>query len=162
MPLTLRDDPRRSDRGANFLRVIARLGPGVSLSQAKTDLDSIARQLRETYPTENARKIGVSIYPLHAEIVRDYQSILWALFAAVGVLLAIGCGNLANLLLVRAAGRQTEFAIRLSLGASLRGWRGSSCANRACSRRREASPERCWHGPACLPGERGVRRTSRN
>ena len=118
VPLTLRDDPRRSDRGANFLRVIARLGPGVSLSQAKTDLDSIARQLRETYPTENARKIGVSMYPLHAEIVRDYQSILWALFAAVGVLLAIGCGNLANLLLVRAAGRQTEFAIRLSLGAS--------------------------------------------
>ena len=50
--------------------------------------------------------------------MRDYQSILWALFAAVGVLLAIGCGNLANLLLVRAAGRQTEFAIRLSLGAS--------------------------------------------
>ena len=118
VPLALRDDPRRSDRGANFLRVIARLGPGVSLSQAKTDLDSIARQLRERYPTENARKTGVSLYPLHAEIVRDYQSILWALFAAVGVLLAIGCGNLANLLLVRAAGRQTEFAIRLSLGAS--------------------------------------------
>ena len=40
MPLTLRDDPRRQDRGANFLRLVARLGPGVSLSQAKADLDA--------------------------------------------------------------------------------------------------------------------------
>ena len=50
--------------------------------------------------------------------MRDYRSVLWTLFAAVGVLLAVGCGNLANLLLLRTAGRQAEFAIRLSLGAS--------------------------------------------
>ena len=52
--------------------------------------------------------------------MRDYRSILWTLFAAVGVLLAVGCGNLANLLLLHTAGRQAEFAIRLSLGASRR------------------------------------------
>ena len=118
VPLTTANDSRRSDRGANFLRVVARLAPGVTLAQAKTQLDGIARRLQHDYPEENARKIGISLYTLHAEIVRDYRTILWTLFASVGVLLAAGCGNLANLLLVRAADRQTEFAVRLSLGAS--------------------------------------------
>ena len=118
VPLTTANDPRRSDRGANFLRVVARLAPGVSLAHAKAQLDGIARRLQHDYPEENARKIGISLYTLHAEIVRDYRTILWTLFASVGVLLAAGCGNLANLLLVRAADRQTEFAVRLSLGAS--------------------------------------------
>jgi predicted permease len=90
----------------------------VSLRQAKADLDAIARRLQRQYPAENARKTGISLYPLHTEIVRDYRNILWTLFAAVGALLAVGCGNLANLLLVRTFGRQAEFAVRLSLGAS--------------------------------------------
>jgi putative ABC transport system permease protein len=118
VPLSLRSDPRRSDRGANFLRVVARLSTGVTLEQAKKDLDVIAHRLQQLYPNENARKTGVSLYPLHTEIVRDYRTILWTLFAAVGVLLAVGCGNLANLLLVRTAGRRTEFAVRLSFGAT--------------------------------------------
>jgi predicted permease len=118
VPISLRNDPRRTDRGANFLRVLARLGHGVTVPQAKADLETIAHRLQRLYPTENARKTGVTLYPLHTEIVRDYRNILWTLFASVGVLLAIGCGNLANLLLVRTAGRQTEFAVRLSLGAS--------------------------------------------
>jgi putative ABC transport system permease protein len=118
VPLTTANDPRRSDRGANFLRVVARLAPGVTLAQAKAQLDGIARRLQRDYPEENARKIGISLYALHDEIVRDYRTILWTLFASVGVLLAAGCGNLANLLLVRAADRQAEFAVRLSLGAS--------------------------------------------
>ena len=118
VPLSLRNDPRRADRGANFLRVLARLAPGITIQQAKADLDGIAHRLQARYPAENARKTGISLYPLHAEIVRDYRGMLWMLFGAVGVLLAVGCGNLANLLLVRSAGRQTEFAVRLSLGAS--------------------------------------------
>jgi len=118
VPLTLASDPRRSDRGANFLRVIARLAPGRSLAQAKAELDGIAHRLQQQYPVDNARKIGVSLYPLHAEIVRDYSAILWTLFASVGVLLAVGCGNLANLLLVRNVGRRGEFATRLSIGAT--------------------------------------------
>ena len=118
VPVTLQSDPRRADRGANFLRVVARLAAGVTLAQAEADLDAIAQRLQRQYPRENARKIGISLYPLHTEIVRDYRGMLWTLFASVGVLLLVGCVNLANLLLVRATGRQTEFAIRNSLGAS--------------------------------------------
>jgi len=118
VPATLRADPRRGDRGANFLRVVARLRPGLSLAAAKADLDAIAARLQRSYPVEDSRKIGVNLYPLHTEIVRDYQQILWTLFAAVLLFLAIGCGNLANLLFVRSVARGPEFALRTSLGAS--------------------------------------------
>ena len=118
MPLPLAADPRRGDRGANFLRVVARLRPDVSILTAKADLDRIADRLRRTYPDDDARKIGVNLYPLHAEIVSDYRQILWSLLAAVGALVAVGCGNLANLVLARNTGRAFELALRLSLGAS--------------------------------------------
>src|SRR5205823_2108416 len=74
--------------------------------------------LQRQFPIDDARKTGVNLYPLHAEIVSDYRQMLWTLLAAVAVLLAIGCGNLANLLLVRASARSAELALRLSLGAS--------------------------------------------
>jgi putative ABC transport system permease protein len=118
VPLALAADPRRADRGANFLRVVARLGPAVTVAQATADLDAIAQRLQRLYPDDDARKTGISLYPLHAEIVRDYRAMLWTLFASVGVLLLVGCVNLASLLLVRAAGRRVELAVRLSLGAS--------------------------------------------
>jgi putative ABC transport system permease protein len=117
-PLVLRDDPRRTDRGANFLRVVARVKAGTTIAQAKADLDTVARRLQKDFPDEDARKTGISLYGLQSEIVADYQQILWTLLAAVGVLLAVGCGNLANLLLVRSIGRRSELALRASLGAS--------------------------------------------
>jgi putative ABC transport system permease protein len=61
VPVTLRSDPRRADRGSNFLRVVARLAPGATVGQAKADLDSIAHRLQRLYPTENARKTGISL-----------------------------------------------------------------------------------------------------
>ena len=68
VPINLRSDPRRMDRGANFLRVLARLGDGITIQRAKADLDAIAHRLQIQYPNENARKTGVSLYPLHTEI----------------------------------------------------------------------------------------------
>ena len=118
VPITLQSDPRRTDRGANFLRVVARLAPAVTMARASADLNAIAKRLQTLYPNENARKTGISLYPLQTEIVRDYGSMLWTLFGSVGVLLLVGCVNLASLLLVRAAGRRTEFVVRTSLGAS--------------------------------------------
>ena len=118
VPLALRDDARRANRGANFVRVVARLKPGVAIAAAKADLDETARRLQRQFPIDDARKIGISLYALQGEIVRDYARLLWTLFGAVGVLLLVGCGNLANLLLVRASGRRPELALRVSLGAS--------------------------------------------
>jgi putative ABC transport system permease protein len=118
VPLTLASDPRRADRGANFLRVIARLAPGVSVREAKANLDAIAHRLQQQYPDDDARKTGLSLYPLHGEIVRDYRTVLWTLLGAVSLLLTVGCINLATLLLVGATSRRTEFLVRLSLGAS--------------------------------------------
>lgn len=118
VPTALRNDPRRTDRGANFLRVIARLKPGVTVVEAKADLDAIARRLQRDFPDDDARKTGVSLYPLQSEIVGDYQTIVWMLFASVAILLAVSCGNLANLVLVRAVRRRSELALRASLGAS--------------------------------------------
>src|SRR5262249_1466243 len=142
-----RDDPRRSDRGANFLRVVARLKPGVTVAQAKTDLDATAHRLQRQFPIDDARKTGVNLYPLHAEIVSDYRQILWTLFAAVVVLVAIGCGNLANLLLVRTSARGAELALRVSLGASRRRAaqplvRWGAAAARAAARARGGSARR--------------------
>jgi putative ABC transport system permease protein len=118
VPLVLHSDARRHNRGANFLRVVARLAPGVTVAEAKTELDTIARRLQLLYPAEDARKTGISLYPLQVEIVRDYRGMLWMLFGSVAVLLAAGCVNLANLLLVRAAARRSEFSVRLLLGAT--------------------------------------------
>jgi putative ABC transport system permease protein len=118
VPTSLHADPRRADRGANFLRVVARLRPAVTAARATADLNTIARRLQRLYPAEDSRKIGVNLYALHEEIVRDYRQMLWTLFAAVLLFLAIACGNLANLMFVRSIARGPEFAVRTSLGAS--------------------------------------------
>jgi predicted permease len=118
IPLVLGTDPRRSDRGANFLRVIARLKPGYTQQQTQAEMDTISRQLQQLYPTTNAKKTSPKVFALHGEVVGGYQAALMMLLGAVGLVLLIACSNLANLQLSRASARHKEFAIRAALGAS--------------------------------------------
>jgi putative ABC transport system permease protein len=93
------------------------LKPGVSPAQAQAEAGTIATQLAQAYPKENAGR-GARAELLSDLLVRDIRPMLWVLFAAVGVILLIACANLANLLLARGLARQKEIAVRAALGAS--------------------------------------------
>jgi putative ABC transport system permease protein len=118
VPLALEADPRRADRGANFLRVVARLNPGVAVADAQADLDRTARRLQREFPADDAKKIGVNLVPLAREIAGDARPLLLTVLGAVALLLVIASANLTNLLMVSALGRGRELAVRLALGAS--------------------------------------------
>jgi putative ABC transport system permease protein len=117
IPLTIENDPRRADRGAGFLRVVARLKAGVSIDEAKANLDGIGARLRKDYPLTNAKKLGVNLYPLDREIVGDARALLLTLFGAVGLLLLVACANIANVLLVALTSRRRELSLRSAFGA---------------------------------------------
>jgi predicted permease len=118
VPIGQWNDPSFLDRRIGMgTNAFGRLKSGVTIEQARLDMDRVAANLAVAYP-EADKGSGISLIPLKADAVGNVKGILLLLLGAVSFVLLIACANVANLLLARSTGRAREFAIRAALGAS--------------------------------------------
>lgn len=107
-----------TDRFSGYLSVVGRLANGVSVRAAGAEMSALAQAMARAYPDSNAKK-GARVVPLLDDMVGSLRPTFFVILGAVGLLMLIACANVANLLTVRAARRQRELAVRVSIGASV-------------------------------------------